>query len=219
MSDYNNSPQTREQIIDAREKEAAQNEIDKAQTLEEIETARKQARGYAQLIIIAFLVYSTLSTVEYFAGKYFTEKGSFLSWGITAINILVGFLIVYSAYKVLLASKTLYDIGRPLIEHVFNTGAKLIESHYRGQLWDFDHPSTYTIPSGKDTNYQEFLEITAKQKKRRGGPIPTPEEDIRRIIDKWLKVKGTMPQEVFCKNNSISVSTLTKWMREREISS
>ena len=219
MSDYSNSPQTREQIKEAWEKEADQNNTDKAQTLDEIEKAYKQARKYSLLIIIAFLAYSISSTVQYFADKYFTEKGSFLSWGITITNILVGWIIVYAANKVFAASKTLYDAGKPFIKHSFDMGAKLIESHYTGKIWDFDHPSSNPITSDKDINYKEFREITAKQKKRRGGPIPTPEEDIRRIIDKWLKVKGTMPQEVFCKNNSISVSTLTKWMREREISS
>lgn len=86
----------------------------------------------------------------------------------------------------------------------------------------FDAPDlrpTLAQPQPPPTTPADDVAIAIKeQKKRRGGPIPTPEDNIQRIIDEWQKVKGTIPQELFCAQKAIGVSTLTKWMRDRGIS-
>jgi len=54
-------------------------------------------------------------------------------------------------------------------------------------------------------------------KKRRGGPIPTPDDEKERVIQEWEKVKGKMTLEAFCQNKNIGVSTLSRWRRDLEI--
>lgn len=53
-------------------------------------------------------------------------------------------------------------------------------------------------------------------KTRKGGPIPTPDEDIDKIIAEWNQVKGKESQKSFCSRKGIGVSTLSKWTRNRK---
>jgi len=53
-------------------------------------------------------------------------------------------------------------------------------------------------------------------KKRRGGPIPTPDEEKDKMIDEWEKSKGTITIEAFCRKKHIGVSTFGGWRRDRK---
>lgn len=53
-------------------------------------------------------------------------------------------------------------------------------------------------------------------KKRRGGPIPTPEEEKLTTVRKWLTVKGSVNQEAFALSEGITPQTLRKWKKELE---
>ena len=65
-----------------------------------------------------------------------------------------------------------------------------------------------TIDPNKNTSSEKTI------KKRRGGPIPTPEEEKERILSDYERKKGKVFQEQFCRFWGISVSTLGKWRRE-----
>lgn len=49
---------------------------------------------------------------------------------------------------------------------------------------------------------------------RKGGPIPTPENEIKVILEEWEQAKGKVNQYVFCAQKGISVSTLRRWERQ-----
>jgi hypothetical protein len=53
-------------------------------------------------------------------------------------------------------------------------------------------------------------------KKRKGGPIPTPDADIDAVLKEWDEVKGKESQESFCNRKGIGVSTLGAWQRKRK---
>lgn len=57
----------------------------------------------------------------------------------------------------------------------------------------------------------------ALAKRRRGGPIPTPDEDKVRIIRDWLGVQGHTKEEVFAHEQGISSATLRRWKRQLEL--
>jgi len=49
---------------------------------------------------------------------------------------------------------------------------------------------------------------------RRGGPLPTPEEDKMKIVTEWLTRQGKETQEDFCNRKGVATSTLRAWIRE-----
>jgi hypothetical protein len=61
-----------------------------------------------------------------------------------------------------------------------------------------------------NVNVRHFL----TPKRKRGGPIGTPEAQKLRIARGWLKVQGRMNQEAFARGEGISPATLRRWLRE-----
>ncbi len=53
-----------------------------------------------------------------------------------------------------------------------------------------------------------------ESKRRRGGPLGTPEEKKLEIVREWHEVQGDTSQEIFCNSRGISSSTLRRWEKE-----
>lgn len=52
------------------------------------------------------------------------------------------------------------------------------------------------------------------KERRKGGPKATPIAKRLEIVLGWKKVEGKQLKEIYCSNNSISISTLRNWERE-----
>lgn len=77
-------------------------------------------------------------------------------------------------------------------------------------------PST-TGSAGEATSAQrtsEAAESRGTELLRRGGPLPTPEEDKLKIVMEWLTRQGKETQEDFCNRKGVATSTLRAWIRE-----
>ena len=74
----------------------------------------------------------------------------------------------------------------------------------------------YNTQLRNDYNLGEELIPGPVPKKRRGGPIPTPDEEKDKMIDEWEKSKGTITIEAFCRKKHIGVSTFGGWRRDRK---
>lgn len=101
---------------------------------------------------------------------------------------------------------------RAMLEWIYNA----IKDEYPEQaqeMVDEDKKVNESTAGAKPT----FPAETADQKKRRGGPDPTPEEKIMEIIKGWLAVRGKEPKHSYCSRVATAESTLSKWMRDRNI--
>lgn len=74
-----------------------------------------------------------------------------------------------------------------------------------------DMNAAYT-PLGIGVKIDDIPESTQR---RKGGPIPTSEEDKSAIIKGWLAVQGRKSQEAYCLEVGVSPSTLRKWIKSR----
>jgi hypothetical protein len=52
------------------------------------------------------------------------------------------------------------------------------------------------------------------KERRSGGPKATPAHQKLNYVLGWKQVEGKMLKEIYCANNSISVSSLQKWERQ-----
>jgi hypothetical protein len=52
------------------------------------------------------------------------------------------------------------------------------------------------------------------RKRRKGGPLGTPEEEKIAYVTGWENVQGNETQEAYCSRKGISPSTLRRWKRE-----
>lgn len=78
----------------------------------------------------------------------------------------------------------------------------------------FNLDKEYFIPFSDDSDPNKKTSTRKANKPRRGGPIPTPEEEKKRILDDYERKKGKIIQQLFCDMWGIGVSTLGKWRRE-----
>ena len=79
--------------------------------------------------------------------------------------------------------------------------------------------STY-FPEGDRWRWQEIFMSLAMHGagsilgERKGGPLPTSEEEKIRIVRGWHKKRGKVSQEGYAEMQGISVRTLRRWERE-----
>jgi len=78
--------------------------------------------------------------------------------------------------------------------------------------------SPSTMGSADEETFPQKTNGTAERQNterwRRGGPLPTPEEDKVKIVMEWLTRQGRETQEDFCNRKCVATSTLRAWIRE-----
>ncbi len=56
--------------------------------------------------------------------------------------------------------------------------------------------------------------IAEREGRRRGGPVPTPQDEKMKVVKGWLQVQGRVNQELYARRQGIAPSTLRRWIRQ-----
>jgi hypothetical protein len=102
-------------------------------------------------------------------------------------------------------------------EPVKAAGKNSFEKFYQ-DVYDHFKAINKLVATDEKRNAQPTLPSAAKpaNEKRKGGPIPTPDDIVDAILKEWDEVRGRESQESFCNRKSIGVSTLGAWQRKRK---
>jgi hypothetical protein len=84
--------------------------------------------------------------------------------------------------------------------------------HWNGIVLPLGNQTSVSI--GKEQKNIASQSVSPIIKMRRGGPLPLPDDEQKKIIDEWLNKQFTITQEQFCAQKGISSSRLRKWKKK-----